>query len=354
MHTIKALMVATLGSTVMRRAAAMRVVAALGGNALLERGERPDAVIQQRHVRQAAAGRSPRWPPITSWCSPTATGRRSDCWRWRAQADTSLTRPYPLDVLGAQTQGMIGYWIAQELRNAGVAQPVVVRRQPDGRRPGRPRVRPSHQVHRRQLRARAKRGRWRRGWGWAVAADGPHWRRVVASPRPGGWWRSTTVRSLARRGRAGGLRRGRRHTCGPVGHRRADAASKPWWTRTSPPRSWRSPSKPTACCILTDVPGIVRGYGTPGAQPIPAIDAGALSAMTFPAGSMGPKVEACLRFVTASGQPAAIGALTGAADTLAGGPEPPSAPGPWPEISCCQASTNGCMCWWRSHWPGMR
>jgi carbamate kinase len=51
---------------------------------------------------------------------------------------------------------------------------------------------------------------------------------------------------------------------------------------------------------------------------IPAIDTAALSAMTFPAGSIGPKVEACIRFARASGQPAAIGALTDAAGILAG------------------------------------
>ena len=70
--------------------------------------------------------------------------------------------------------------------------------------------------------------------------------------------------------------------------------------------------------VLTDVPAIIDGYGTPDARPIQAIDTDALAAMTFPAGSMGPKVEACLRFVRASGQPAAIGALTDAADILAG------------------------------------
>jgi carbamate kinase len=53
--------------------------------------------------------------------------------------------------------------------------------------------------------------------------------------------------------------------------------------------------------VLTDVPAVIRGYGTPDARPIPAIDAVALSAMTFPAGSMGPKVEAC---IASSGRPA--------------------------------------------------
>ena len=70
--------------------------------------------------------------------------------------------------------------------------------------------------------------------------------------------------------------------------------------------------------MLTDVPAIIRGYGTPEARPIRVIDTAALSAMTFPAGSMGPKVEACLRFVRASGHQAAIGALAEAADILAG------------------------------------
>jgi carbamate kinase len=85
--------------------------------------------------------------------------------------------------------------------------------------------------------------------------------------------------------------------------------------------------------VLTDVSAIFRGYGTPDARPIQAIDTLALSAMTFPAGSMGPKVEACIRFVSASGHPAAIGALTDAADILAGragttiSATPPSATG---------------------------
>jgi len=70
--------------------------------------------------------------------------------------------------------------------------------------------------------------------------------------------------------------------------------------------------------VLTDVPAVIRDYGTPDAQPIQAIDTDALSAMTFPAGSMGPKVEACIRFALATGHPAAIGALADAAAILAG------------------------------------
>ena len=70
--------------------------------------------------------------------------------------------------------------------------------------------------------------------------------------------------------------------------------------------------------VLTDVAAVICDYGTPDARPIHVIDTVALSAMAFPAGSMGPKVEACIRFVSASGQPAAIGALADAAAILAG------------------------------------
>jgi carbamate kinase len=233
-----------------------------------------------------------------------------------SQADTSLSRPYPLDVLVAQTQGMIGYWIAQELRNAGVAQPVVCVVSQTVVDPSDPAFgQPTKFIGASysEGEARALAGRL----GWAVAADGPHWRRVVASPRPRGLVEIETVRSLAGAGvlvvcgGGGGIPVVRSATGELTG---AEAVVDKDLTAAE----LAITLKADRLLILTDVPGIIRGYGTPGAQPIPAIDAGALSAMTFPAGSMGPKVEACLRFVTASGQPAAIGALTGAADTLAG------------------------------------
>src|SRR5260370_20332639 len=99
----------------------MRVVVALGGNALLERDERPDAVIQRRHVRQAAAALAPLAADHRLvLCN--GNGPQVGVLALESQADTSLSRPYPLDVLVAQTQGMIGYWLVQELRNAGVTQ----------------------------------------------------------------------------------------------------------------------------------------------------------------------------------------------------------------------------------------
>jgi carbamate kinase len=248
----------------------MRVVVALGGNALLERDERPDAAIQRRHVRQAAAALAPL-AADHQLVLCHGNGPQVGVLALESQADTSLSRPYPLDVLVAQTQGMIGYWLVQELRNAGVAQRAVcVMSQtvvdPSDPAFGHPTKFIGASYDKAEAQALAAR------LGWTIAADGTRWRRVVASPGPLGLVEIETVRSLAD---AGAL-------------------------------------------VLTDVPAIIRGYGTPDAQPIQAIDTVALSAMTFPAGSMGPKVEACIRFVLTSGQPAAIGALADAADILAG------------------------------------
>jgi carbamate kinase len=153
--------------------------------------------------------------------------------------------------------------------------------------------------------------------GWTIAADGPRWRRVVASPRPLGLVEIETVRSLADAGAllvcgGGGGIPVVRSTAGELTGVEAVV------DKDLTAAELAIALKADRLLVLTDVPAIIRGYGTPDAQPIQAIDTVALSAMTFPAGSMGPKVEACIRFVEASGQPAAVGALADAAGILAG------------------------------------
>jgi carbamate kinase len=293
----------------------MRVVVALGGNALLERGERPDAVIQRRHVRQAAAALA----PLTAdhqlvLCH--GNGPQVGVLALESEADTSLSRPYPLDVLVAQTQGMIGYWMVQEFRNAGVAQRaacVVSQTVVDLSDPafGNPTKFIGASYDKDEARSLATRR------GWTIAADGSRWRRVVASPRPLGLVEIETVRSLAD---AGVL-----VVCGGGGGVpvvRSDAGEltgvEAVVDKDLTAAELGITLKADRLLVLTDVPAIIRGYGTPDARPIQAIDDVALSTMTFPAGSMGPKVEACIRFVRASGQPAAVGALADAADILAG------------------------------------
>jgi carbamate kinase len=293
----------------------MRVVVALGGNALLQRDERPDAVIQQRHVQQAAAALAPL-AADHQLVLCHGNGPQVGMLALESQADTSLSRPYPLDVLVSQTQGMIGYWLVQELRNAGVAQRtvcVISQTVVDPSDPafGHPTKFIGASYDKSEAQALAAR------LGWTIAADGHRWRRVVASPRPLGLVEIETVRSLADAGvlvvcgGGGGV---------PVIRSNAGELTgvEAVVDKDLTAAELAITLKADRLLVLTDVPAIIRDYGTPGARPIQAIDTVALSAMTFPAGSMGPKVEACIRFVRASGQPAAIGALTEAADILAG------------------------------------
>ncbi|MGA2830962.1 MAG: hypothetical protein ABSF03_33170 [Streptosporangiaceae bacterium] len=95
----------------------MRIVAALGGNALLQRGESPDADIQETHVTSAVRALTPllRHDQVII---THGNGPQVGVLAVESARDPELSRPYPFDVLGAQTQGMIGYWLAQALSNA--------------------------------------------------------------------------------------------------------------------------------------------------------------------------------------------------------------------------------------------
>jgi carbamate kinase len=96
----------------------MRIVAALGGNALLERGERPASVIQEEHVLRAVHGLAPlardHQLVITH-----GNGPQVGMLALESAHDPAISHPYPFDALGAQTQGMIGYWLVQALDNEG-------------------------------------------------------------------------------------------------------------------------------------------------------------------------------------------------------------------------------------------
>src|SRR4051794_13185332 len=102
----------------------MRLVVALGGNALLRRGDPPDAAIQVEHIAQAA-------PALAAVADAHelvvvhGNGPQVGMLALESDADRSLSRPYPLSDLVAETQGMIGYWLQQALANVGVSSPVV-------------------------------------------------------------------------------------------------------------------------------------------------------------------------------------------------------------------------------------
>jgi len=139
----------------------MKVVIALGGNALLERGERPDSGIQEQHVASAVAALA----PVLHQHDMVIThgnGPQVGVLALESARDRALSRPYPFDVLGAQTQGMIGYWVVQALSRAAgsMAQgqsrmPVRRRHRRHGRdRPARRRPGPAGRANRHHRHAR--------------------------------------------------------------------------------------------------------------------------------------------------------------------------------------------------------
>ena len=94
----------------------MRVVVALGGNALLKRGEPMTADVQRHNVRGRGPGTGRGRGGRTSWCVSHGNGPQVGLLALQASAYEAV-EAYPLDVLGAQTEGMIGYVLEQELGN---------------------------------------------------------------------------------------------------------------------------------------------------------------------------------------------------------------------------------------------
>jgi carbamate kinase len=100
----------------------MKIVVALGGNALLERGEQPDSNIQEWHVTRAVRALAPLLRDHQLVITH-GNGPQVGVLALASASDPALSHPYPFDVLGAQTQGMIGYWLVQALHNAAPGKP---------------------------------------------------------------------------------------------------------------------------------------------------------------------------------------------------------------------------------------
>jgi carbamate kinase len=293
----------------------MRIVVALGGNALMERNERPDAVSQRRHVRSAAAALAPLAVDHELLITH-GNGPQVGMLALESVSDSALSKPYPLDTVGAETQGMIGYWLAQELHNAGAAKPiatVVTQTLVDPADPAFTEptkfIGPGYSHHRAQALARHH--------DWTVAQDGPAWRRVVASPEPLAIAELPAIRQLVYANAVvicaggGGVPvaeddDGRWHGVEAVVDKDLATALLAQELLAD------------AMLLLTDVPAVMRDFGTDQATATDTIDVRDLRSMAFPEGSMAPKVRACIRFVEATGGLAAIGRLDEAAAVLAG------------------------------------
>jgi carbamate kinase len=292
----------------------MLVVAAIGGNALLRRGERADADTQRANVAIAADALV---EIATEHRLVITHGNGPQVGLLALQAEAyEPVRPYPLDVLGAESEGMIGYMLEQALENrlaaARVAtlltQVVVDAADPAFAHPTKP-VGPVYE--------RADAVQLAAERGWSIAPDGPSWRRVVPSPEPRRIVELEAIRTLLDAGLTvvcvgGG---GVPVTADPAGRLRGveavidkDLAAAMLATELGA----------DALLLLTDVAAIELDWGTPAARPIAAIGADELLGLGLATGSMGPKAEAASRFANGTGGIAAIGALADAPAILCG------------------------------------
>lgn len=293
----------------------MRIVAALGGNALLERGESPDADIQQTHVTSAVSALASllRHDQVVI---THGNGPQVGVLAVESAGDRALSHPYPFDVLGAQTQGMIGYWLAQALsgavpgRQVGclICRTIVQANDPAFSHPTKF-VGPVYdESTARRLAARHR---------WDIREDGGSWRRVMPSPEPAAIVELDVIKLLVNSGiivicaGGGGVPVAR----GPDGGLHGVEAVL---DKDLTAALLASALNADMLLLLTDVPAVIDGYGTSRARPIRQTTPARLRARSFPAGSMGPKVEAVCRFVESTGRSAAIGRLDDAAALLSG------------------------------------
>jgi carbamate kinase len=293
----------------------MRIVAALGGNALLRRGEKPDAYVQAANVQRAVAALAPL-ADEHELVLTHGNGPQVGVLALQSASDPQLSTPYPFDVLGAQTQGMIGYWLLQSLQNslpgrqvaAIINQTLVAASDPALAEP----TKPIGEVYDEQTAKRLAAER-----GWVVKRDGEHWRRVVGSPKPQRVVETRLIRLLLNSGAVvvcagGGGVPVIRNEAGMLEGVEA-VVDKDLTTSVL-----AEALDADALLILTDVPHVLRGYGTPEAEPVLRATPASLQREDFATGSMGPKVDAACRFVEVTGDMAAIGRLEDAQEILAG------------------------------------
>jgi carbamate kinase len=291
----------------------MRIVAALGGNAFLKRGEPTTLETQRYNVRRAARALATLAAEHTL---VVTHGNGPQVGLLALQAVAAGGTPDPLDFLGAQTEGTIGYLLEQELGNALGTRSVATVLTRTAVRPDDPAFeRPTKFIG--PVYTREQADRLAAKHGWRVAADGQCWRRVVPSPEPIDIIELGAIQHLQSGGFivicAGG---------GGIPVARAvdgDLLGVECVIDKDLVAGMLARCLGADCLLLlTDVPGVFDRWGTEQARRIRTAHPDAIEKLSFPAGSMGPKVEAARRFALHSGGRAHIGALEEAAAMLKG------------------------------------
>lgn len=283
----------------------MRIVVALGGNALLHRGESPEAGTQTRRladVAPALAALASQHELVIVHGNGPQVGLLAD----ENASDTAIARAYPLGDMVAESQGLIGLWIQQAVHNAGatkptvavVSQTVVNAADPAWLTPTKF-IGPGYEE--------AEAHTLERSCDWSFAQDGVTWRRVVGSPEPLEIVELAIVERLLSSGTTvivgggGGVPVQKE----PAGLRTVDAVID----KDSVAALLAIRLSADLLVILTDVPAVMVEFGTDHQHPIGATTVDALAQHDFADGSMGPKVSAALKFSRATGRRSAIGSL---------------------------------------------
>jgi carbamate kinase len=295
----------------------MRIVIALGGNALLRRGEPMTTDVQRRNIAIAAEAIAPlsvRHSIVIVHGNGPQVGLLS------LQAESYAgAAPYPLDVLDAGTQGMIGYLIQQELRSLlppeSQVATLLTMVEVD---PGDPAfaspskfVGPVYDKNAADSLAAKK--------NWTFRQDGSAWRRVVPSPEPRRILEIQPISWLLERGAmvicAGG---GGIPTMLPSQDPGAVVGVEAVIDKDLASELLAEDLSTDLFLMITDVDGVYVHWGTPERRRLADVTPGELAGFEFAAGSMGPKVEAAARFVAKTGKRAAIGSIADIAGIVAG------------------------------------
>ena len=286
----------------------MLVVVALGGNALLKRGEPMTAANQRRNVRIAAQALA---PVAAQARIVIAHGNGPQVGLLALQgAAYDKVETYPLDVLDAETEGMIGYMIEQELGNLlPFERPFATLLTMVEVDPGDPAFgNPTKFIG--PVYTKPDADRLAKEKGWAFKADGEHWRRVVPSPQPKRIFEMRPIKWLLERNTvviaAGG---GGIPTMYEPGANRKLVGVECVIDKDLASELLARELDADLFIMLTDIDAVYVDWGKPTQKAIRRASPAAIGAMPFPAGSMGPKVEAACEFVSRTGRRAAVGAL---------------------------------------------
>ncbi len=295
----------------------MRIVVALGGNALLKRGEPMTAEVQRANIRVAAEALA---PIASAHQLVISHGNGPQVGLLALQgAAYKPDEAYPLDVLGAETEGMIGYIIEQGLGNllpfevpfATVLTMVEVDPDDPGFQNPTKFVGPVYEKDEADRLAAEK--------GWVVKADGAKWRRVVPSPLPKRIFEIRPIKWLLEHHTivicAGG---GGIPTMYQPGAERRLVGVEAVIDKDLCSELLARELDADLFVMLTDAEAVYLDWGTPQQRAIRRATPASLAAVPFAAGSMGPKVAAACRFAEETGKTAAIGALADLSAIIAG------------------------------------